>query len=61
MLFAYLAPFADQEDLKQMSSRLNQHLQLPAEEKEAGIESVFRELAAFTARSLVEKYAPGSD
>src|SRR6185295_12873348 len=56
MLFAYLAPLADQEDLNRMSSLLNQHLQLPAEEKEAGIEPVFRELAAFTARSLAKKY-----
>jgi alkylation response protein AidB-like acyl-CoA dehydrogenase len=56
MLFAYLAPFADQEELKRMSLRLNQHLQLPAEEKEAGIEPVFRELAAFTARTLARKY-----
>jgi len=56
MLFAYLAPLADQEDLNRMFSLLNQHLQLPAEEKEAGIEPVFRELAAFTARTLAKKH-----
>jgi hypothetical protein len=30
---------------------------LPSEEKEAGIEGVFRDLAAFTARTLSRKYA----
>ncbi|HKP36968.1 MAG TPA: acyl-CoA dehydrogenase family protein [Pyrinomonadaceae bacterium] len=51
MLFDDLAQFADPVELKDISSRLEQHLQLPAEEKEAGIEEIFRQLAAFTARS----------
>jgi len=35
---------------------VDQHLRLAAEEKEAGVEEVFRELASFTARTLARKY-----
>lgn len=55
MLFQHLAPYAGQGDLQNISSRIEQHLQLPAEAKEAGIEPVFRDLAIFTARSLAGK------
>jgi acyl-CoA dehydrogenase len=51
MLFDHLAPHADRDELQNISSRIEQHLQLPTEEKEAGIEDVFRDLATFTARS----------
>jgi alkylation response protein AidB-like acyl-CoA dehydrogenase len=56
LLFDHLAPHADQSDLQHISSRIEQHLQLPAEEKETGIESVFRDLATFTAQTLARKY-----
>ena len=55
MLFQHLAPYVDQSDLQKISSRIEQHLQLPAEAKEAGIEPVFRDLAMFTARALAGK------
>src|SRR6266571_4881635 len=64
MLFAHLAPYATlTSDLRSLMSdlrsRIEQHLQLPSEEKEARIEDVFRDLAAFTARTLARKYVAG--
>jgi acyl-CoA dehydrogenase len=50
-LFDHLAPHADPSELQNISSRIEQHLKLPAGEKEAGIEPIFRDLAAFTART----------
>src|SRR5438309_2056762 len=48
-------------DLRSLMSdlrcRIEQHLQLPSEEKEARIENVFRDLATFTARTLARRYA----
>ena len=58
MLFDHLAPHADTDELKHISERVEEHLRLPAEEKEAGIESPFRDLAGFTARTLAKKYFP---
>jgi alkylation response protein AidB-like acyl-CoA dehydrogenase len=55
ILFAHLAPHADKLELQDISSRIEQHLHLPAEEKEAGIEPLFRDLAMFTARTLAGK------
>lgn len=52
MLFAHLAQFADKAELEAISLRVDQHLRLPADEKEAGIEPIFRELAEFTGRTL---------
>jgi alkylation response protein AidB-like acyl-CoA dehydrogenase len=61
MLFDHLEPHADTvesgADLKHLSTRIDQYLQLPAEEKEAGIEPIFRDLASFMARALGRKYA----
>jgi hypothetical protein len=37
-----------------MEARIEQHITLPREEKEAGAEALFRELAAFTADALLE-------
>ena len=56
MLFEHLAPHADRSELQNISSRIEQHLQLPAEEKEAQIENIFRDLAAFSAHTLARKY-----
>ena len=55
MLFAYLAADADKEEMQNISSRVEEHLQLPADEKEATIERLFRDLAAFTARTLASR------
>lgn len=52
MLFEHLESHTDAGDLQNMSARVEQHLNLPAEEKEAGIEPLFRDLASFTARVL---------
>jgi len=60
MLFDHLEPCLLTSNLRSqasdLSSRIDQHLQLPPEEKEAGIEPVFRDLASFTARVLGRKY-----
>jgi alkylation response protein AidB-like acyl-CoA dehydrogenase len=62
MIFDHLAPHADsvelRAELKHLSSRIEQYLQFPTEEKEAGIEPVFRDLASFTVRVLGRKHAP---
>jgi alkylation response protein AidB-like acyl-CoA dehydrogenase len=58
MLFAYLAPYADEEELRSISSQLEQHLRLSQDEKEAGIERIFRDLAIFTARTLAVRTPP---
>lgn len=52
LLFDYLGANAEKDELQKMSSRIEQHLQLPADEKEARIEPLFRDLAVFTGRSL---------
>jgi acyl-CoA dehydrogenase len=57
LLFAHLAPYVDKEELQTVSSLVEHHLLLSAEEKEAGIEIIFRDLAAFTARTLATKYS----
>jgi alkylation response protein AidB-like acyl-CoA dehydrogenase len=56
MLFEHLAPHADKDQLQIISSRVELHLQLSGEEKEAGIEEVFRDLAEFTARTLARRH-----
>ena len=56
MLFDHLARHASPSALDGLRTRIEQHLQLPAEEKEAGIEPIFRDLAVFTARTLGRKY-----
>ncbi|MEK6335480.1 MAG: acyl-CoA dehydrogenase family protein [Acidobacteriota bacterium] len=56
LLFDHLASHANPTELQHISSRIEQHLQLSAEEKEAGIEPIFRDLATFAARTLAKKY-----
>ena len=55
MLFEYLSTAVDKDELQNISSRVERHLQLPPEEKEAAIEALFRDLAAFAARSLANQ------
>ncbi len=52
MLFQYLAPYAQPQAWAAMQSRVEAHLSLPQDEKEAGAEDLFRELASFTAHTL---------
>lgn len=52
MLFQYLAARAHPQALEEMAARVEAHLELPQEEKEAGAEKVFQDLAAFTAQTL---------
>jgi alkylation response protein AidB-like acyl-CoA dehydrogenase len=55
LLFEHLKPFADPKDLENMASRVESHLALPQEEKEARAEEIFPDLARFTARALLTK------
>jgi acyl-CoA dehydrogenase len=54
-LFEHLAPTADPHALEAIAARVEDHLALPPEAREAGIESVFHDLAAFTAETLRRK------
>jgi acyl-CoA dehydrogenase len=56
LLFEHLKPMADSAALSQMAARVEKYLELSAEEKEAQIEGLFRDLASFTARVLHAKY-----
>ncbi len=53
LLFRHLAPAADPRTLEEMASRVEEHLALPAADREAGAEELFRDLALFTAEALV--------
>lgn len=52
LLFHHLAPNADPQALEEIASRVEAHLTLPAEPKEANAEPLFRDLAIFTAETL---------
>jgi alkylation response protein AidB-like acyl-CoA dehydrogenase len=52
LLFTRLKRFADPRALEEISARVERHLQLPLEKKEASIEPLFRDLAAFAAQTL---------
>lgn len=54
-LFQVLAPYAEPDELQKISARIEAHLQLPGDQKEALIENVFVDLAIFTAHSLALK------
>ncbi|MGH7600704.1 MAG: acyl-CoA dehydrogenase family protein, partial [bacterium] len=55
LLLQHLAPTADSPRLQEMTQRVEKHLVLSAEEKEAQAEELFRELALFTASALLRK------
>ena len=55
LLFNHLAGYAPGGDLAAMQARVESHLALPADEREAGADPVFRDLAAFAARALTQK------
>ena len=52
MLLQSLSAAALASDLRAMESRIDEHLALPQEEKEAGAAALFSELAMFTANAL---------
>jgi alkylation response protein AidB-like acyl-CoA dehydrogenase len=56
MLFEQLAEIAPGEELREMESEVQRHLKLPADEKEAQAEALFRRLAVLTADKLSLKY-----
>ena len=56
LLFAHAEPYASPADLTSMRARVQQHLQLRGEEKEAAIEPLFRDLAEFAAQAFAKKY-----
>jgi len=56
LLGQHLAPISSPTGWRQMQARLEDHLHLPAQEKEAGAETIFAELAQFTATTLLQKY-----
>jgi alkylation response protein AidB-like acyl-CoA dehydrogenase len=55
LLFQHLASHAEPRASEEMSSRVENHLALPAAEKEAKAEELFRDLAVFTASALLRK------
>ena len=55
LLFQHLAPFAHPQALEEIAARVEDHLALPIEEREAKAEKIFRDLAAFTANALCNK------
>jgi alkylation response protein AidB-like acyl-CoA dehydrogenase len=52
LLLERLAPLAETSAIQRMRTRIEQVLALPAEERQAGAEALFRELANFTAEAL---------
>lgn len=56
MLFDHIAPYAHPQELEEMAARVDGLLSLPGEEKEAQAESLFRDLAVFTADSLAKRH-----
>jgi acyl-CoA dehydrogenase len=57
LLFEHLAKVASAKELQEMETEVQRHLNLPADEKEAHGEALFRRLAVFTADKLSLKYA----
>lgn len=57
LLLKHLEPWADSKALREMEARIEAHLALAPEEKEAQIERLFRDLASFTATVLRSKLA----
>lgn len=55
LLFNHLRPFADAAEIRSWELRIEEHLSLIQEEKEAKSELIFSDLAAFTANKLFVK------
>ena len=59
LLMDHLGRHADPQEAEALMARIEEHLALPQEEKEARIEPLFRDLALFTARALMRGHADG--
>jgi alkylation response protein AidB-like acyl-CoA dehydrogenase len=55
LLFTHLAQLAPSQDLQSLESEIDHHLTLPAHEKEALAEPLFKKLAILTAETLTRK------
>lgn len=55
LLVEHLGRRVDPQEAEALMARLEEHLALPQEEKEAGIEPLFREVALFTAQALLRE------
>jgi alkylation response protein AidB-like acyl-CoA dehydrogenase len=55
LLFQHLAPMANAQALNEIGSRAENFFALPVAEREANAEKLFRELARFTAETLLNK------
>jgi alkylation response protein AidB-like acyl-CoA dehydrogenase len=55
LLLSHLAPYSDATEIDQWGQRISGHLGLSQDEKEAQAESLFSDLAAFTANRLLYK------
>ena len=55
LLLAHLTPFAAEAEIRDWEKRIEEHLGLSQEEKEGKAESLFSDLAAFTANRLLHK------
>lgn len=55
LLFQRLAAHAHPQELEEIASRVEAHLALPQDRKEAEAEAIFRELALFTSKTLAAR------
>ncbi len=60
MLFEHLTPFGDSAALAEITARVENHLKLPGDEKEAAAQGMFEALAAFAAQALERKLLVGA-
>ena len=59
LLFRHLSPHADARELERLAARVETHLALDQDAKEAQAERVFSDLAAFTASTLLRQLPGG--
>ncbi len=59
LLFEHLAPGADAHELGEMVRRVESHLTLPTDQREAHSESIFRDLAQFAGKAIHRKSQVG--
>jgi hypothetical protein len=59
LLLKHLSSYASRENAAAVGARIEAHLALPAERREAVGEPLFRDLAAFSAQALARKRAHG--
>lgn len=55
LLLAHIAAYTPERKLKEMESRIEEHLALPAEPRQAEAETLFRDLAIFAADALSQR------